>query len=140
MADLIPTAVFAFLGLAGAFFTGYAYRLHQEYEQPTGPVEEFLADRRTELKERYASGEISQEQFAAEIETVEDPGTERIMHLARDVDGIGPHIGFKVARKFESVEDLASADQDDLEAINRVGENRAHAVLQRAGQERDSQP
>jgi len=125
-----------FVGVAlFSFLFGYGYHAKKTAEPPLGPVDSFIQDRRERLRERYATGEISREQFAAEIETLESPSTERIMHLARDVDGIGPHIGFNVAREFDSVEKLAAADQADLEAINRIGENRAHAVLQRARQE-----
>jgi len=120
-----------------SFTAGYGYRIWRSVEPPVGPVERYLDQRRRELRDRYATGEISRQQFAAEIETVEDPATERIMHLARDVDGIGPHIAFKVAREFESVSGIATASCADLEAINRVGENRARALLQRARQERE---
>lgn len=120
-----------------AFVAGYGYRKRLDTDPADGPVERFLQERRESLRERFASGEISRQQFAAEIERVEHPETERIMHLARDVDGVGPHIGFNIARDFARVEDLADADVEDLEAINRVGENRARAVLQRARQERE---
>lgn len=123
--------------LLWAFGLGYFARVWHESEPPADPVEQLLDERREELRERYVAGEITHGQFAAEIETVEDPDTERIMHLARDVDGIGPHIAFKIAREFDSLEALAAADQSDLEAINRVGENRAHGVLHRARQECD---
>lgn len=117
------------------FGAGYGYRGLRARDRSAGPVESYLDDRRQQLRERYATGEISRAQFAAEIETVEDPSTERIMHLARDVDGVGPHIAFTIAREFDDVEDLAESDRETLERINRVGENRAHAVLQRARQE-----
>lgn len=119
-----------------AFLAGYGSRKRQHADSARGPVERFLQERRESLRDRYANGQISREQFAAEIERVEHPETEHIMHLARDVDGVGPHVGFNVAREFESVDDLADADVEDLEAVNRIGENRADAILQRARQER----
>lgn len=135
MADPVPTAVLFGSAVVIAFYLGYVYRIWQTQEPPAGPVEELLTERRETLRNRYASGEISRSQFGAEIEIVEDPSTERIMHLARDVDGVGPEIAYKIARNFDGIAELANASHEELEAINRVGENRANAVLQRAQQE-----
>jgi len=129
---LLAAVLLVFVGLVLSFLLGYGYRTRQEADPGDGPVEAFLAERRETLRERFANGEVTRQQFAAEIERVENPETECIVHLVPDVDGVGPHIGYNVVREFESLETLAAADRADLEAVNRVGENRARAIRQRA--------
>jgi ERCC4-type nuclease len=94
-------------------------------------VTAFLDERREEIRSSYEEGRISHGRFASEIEIVEDPATEEIMYAVSDVDGIGPAIGFEIAREYRSVDELASASTSELESVNRVGENRARAITSR---------
>lgn len=95
-------------------------------------VRRLLELRREAVRSDYAEGRMSHEQFAGEVELLEDPATERVMYAVTDVDGVGPRTALAVARRFRSIEQLASADRRDLEAVNGVGSNRAGAIQERS--------
>jgi NAD-dependent DNA ligase len=104
-------------------------------EETADSVQALLEERREELLSDYEAGRISHAQFASEIELVEDPATETVMYAVTDVDGVGPHTAFEVARAFRNRRELESANVEDLEAINNVGENRARAIHRRVAAE-----
>ena len=129
---LLAAVLLVFVGLVLSFLPGYGYRTRQEADPGGGgPVEAFLAERRETLRERFANGEVTRQQFAAEIERVENPETECMCTSPRRRRRRPAH-RVHVVREFESLETLAAADRADLEAVNRVGETRARAIRQRA--------
>ncbi|WP_440767606.1 helix-hairpin-helix domain-containing protein [Natronorubrum sp. DTA7] len=47
------------------------------------------------------------------------------------MNGVGPATSKTIAQEFDSLDDLRSADRDELEAVYGVGEETAEAVLER---------
>lgn len=126
----MPEATFL-AALAVVFFAGYALGRESSGE-PLDSVQALLEARREAVREDYAEGRISHERFADEIELLEDPATEEVMHAVTDVSGIGPKTALEIARSYRSVDELAAATASSLEAVNGVGENRAGAICARS--------
>lgn len=99
----------------------------------TSSVRGLLDDRREEIRSAYEEGRISHDRFAREIELLEDPSTEAVMHQVADVDGVGPATALEIAREYRRPEALEDATADDLTSVNGVGENRARAIDRRLG-------
>ena len=97
----------------------------------TSSVRGLLDERREEIRSAYQEGRISHDRFAREIELLEDPATESIMHAVTDVDGVGPATALEIAREYRRPEELKDATAEELTAVNGVGGNRARAIRAR---------
>jgi ERCC4-type nuclease len=97
------------------------YERIQEYREP-GPVEE--------AKRAYARDDISEAEFHRQLELHLDERNDRIRTAIEEIDGIGLAKSEAVALQFESLDDLADADREELEAIHGVGESTARAIQQ----------
>lgn len=114
-----------------AFAAGFTLRgILDRDDTPDDDVEQYLEDRREELQERYETTSMDYVEFEDSITILELPGTKRIMRDAVRVDGIGVEIAFEIARTFDGdYGAYRDAGRDELEKVNRVGENRATALL-----------
>ena len=116
---------------AAAFAAGFLTRgvLARE-RNDRDDIEQYLADRRHELQQRYETTQMDYVEFGDRITVHEQPGTERIMRDAIQVDGIGVEVALEIAKTFEGdYEAYRDADREELESVNGVGENRATALL-----------
>ena len=116
---------------AAAFAAGFLARgiLARERDD-RDDIKQYLADRRAELQQRYETTQMDYVEFGDRIATLEQPGTERIMRDAIDVDGIGVETAYEIARTFQGDYDAyRNAGRNELERVNGVGENRATALL-----------
>jgi len=84
-------------------------------------------------REAYVAGEIDEAEFERRVETLVDPETDRIRTAVTPVQGIGPELSLAVAREFDSLEELRTADREELESVNGIGESRAEAIRARFG-------
>lgn len=82
-------------------------------------------------REAYVAGEIDEAEFERRVETLVDPETDRIRAAVTPVQGIGPELSLAVAREFDSLEELRTADREELEGVNGIGESRAKAMRDR---------
>lgn len=119
-----------FVSAALAFTAGYIVRGEMGERDQPDQVEQYLNDRRSELQKRYETTEMGYVEFGDRVTILERPGTERVMHDAIAVDGIGVETAFEIARTFDGDYDAyRRADRDDLESVNGIGENRSTALL-----------
>jgi ERCC4-type nuclease len=79
----------------------------------------------------YREGEISFEEQERRKAVIQDPRADRIREETERVSGIGEKTSWDLAAEFESVDDLANADREDLEAVPNVGPERAAALEER---------
>lgn len=93
-------------------------------------VEQFLDEEREALQQRYETTAMTYVEFGERITVLEDPGTERIIRDATDVDGIGPETALEIAATFGGdYEAYRTGSNEDLQAVNGIGPNRATALL-----------
>jgi ERCC4-type nuclease len=79
----------------------------------------------------YREGEISFEEQERRKAVIQDPRADRIREETERVSGIGEKTSWDLAAEFESVDDLADASREDLEAVPNVGPERAAALEER---------
>lgn len=117
------------IGVGIGFLAGYGIKGRMQSDE-TDTIDEFLEEELQATKDRYASTEIDdEEQLAFEIMLLEQPGTERIMRDATDVDGVGLETAAAIAKHFEGdYQRYRDADAEALQAVNGIAENRANAL------------
>ena len=116
--------------LAGVLVGAVGVWLQQHDRESSDAVDEYLEHREADLRDRYETTAMDYVEFGDRVAVLEAPGTERIMRDAIAVDGVGPDTAFAIARRFGGdYEAYRTADREQLESINGVGENRATALL-----------
>lgn len=50
------------------------------------------------------------------------------------IDGVGDELAALLSDKYDSVDDLADADVEDLEPISGIGSKRAKSIIEQAGE------
>lgn len=117
------------LALGTGFLAGYWLRGRlQDHDKDA--IDQFLEEELQAAEDRYAATEIDDEEnLAFEVMILQQPGTERIMRDAIDVDGVGPETALAIAKHFDGdYQQYRAADVDTLQRVNGIGENRATAL------------
>jgi ERCC4-type nuclease len=115
VAETISTLLLVAL-LAGA------YAVDRYRTEPT-PAEE--------AREAYRNDEITLEELERRLDVELDPEAERIRGVLERVNGVGPETSRTIAERFDSLEEVRRASQDELEAIHDVGPSTASAIKER---------
>ena len=84
-----------------------------------------------EATRAYESGKIDLEEYESRLEFHLDDRNEQIRRVVEDVNGVGEATSKAIAEEFDSLNELRSADQEELEDVHGVGEKTAEAVLER---------
>lgn len=105
---------------AGTPISGTLFRLLRRRDPD--PVEK--------AKREFARDKISEAEFHRRLELHLDDRNERIRTAVEEVEGIGEELSKPLALRFDSLDELANADREDLEAIHGVGESTASAIEQ----------
>lgn len=101
-------------------------------ESSPSSVSGLLAAQRESVREDYEVGRVTLERFEDELDLLDDPRTERVMHAVSGVEGVGPKTALAVARRYRSLDELEAATVEELTSVNGVGENRAGAIAERS--------
>jgi len=110
---------------------GYAARDIQSREDTPDEIEQFIAERESELRQRYETTAMDYVEFGDRVALLEDPDTERIMRDATDIDGIGPKTAFRIAQWFDGWDDYRDAGQSEYQDVNGIGPNKGRALAAR---------
>lgn len=76
----------------------------------------------------YTSGEIDHAELERRLDVIQDPEADRIRQAAERVSGIGEQTAWDLAAEFRSLEAVRDADQERLEQVPNIGEERAAAI------------
>jgi len=115
-AEAGPLSFLVVAGLVGL----YAYERYQEWVEPTD--EEVL-------KQAYADGEIDEAEFERRMGYLLDERNEEIVDwLERNVSGVADAKGKRIAKRFDSLDELRQADHGDLVDIHGIGDSTATAI------------
>lgn len=71
-------------------------------------------------KEAFAAGEIDRQELKDRL----DERNEQIRNAVEQVNGISPRTSLEIAREYESLDGLRASDQERLEGVAGVGEQR----------------
>lgn len=82
-------------------------------------------------REAYTNGEITLDEYERRVALAVDPETDRIRAAVEPIAGVGEQTSRQLAREFDTLAELQDADREELEAVNRIGESRAKAILER---------
>ncbi|MFW6447973.1 MAG: NAD-dependent DNA ligase LigA [Halobacteriota archaeon] len=97
-----------------------------------GLIEEEIADlfaiTKRELVNLEGWGETSAENLLAELEAAKHPALDEFI-AALGIPEVGPTIARQLAREFTTLEALAEADREALEAVDEVGPEVAGSIL-----------
>ena len=90
-----------------------------------------------EARSAYESGEITLAEYERRAEFLVDDRNERIRAVVGEINGIGDSRGKAIAREFASVDDVAAASRKELTAVHGIGEQRADAIREYLGDDRE---
>lgn len=82
----------------------------------------------------YETGEITLDEFEKRTELLLDERKQRIRGLAESVNGVGPATSAKLAREFDSPDDLRRATPEDLKQISGIGPATAKNIGSHVGE------
>lgn len=101
----------------------YVYEEFIKEDEEEDPVEV--------IKEQYVQGEISEDEFHRRLDVAVDQEADHIRAAVKPIPGIGEDTSWYIASRYDTLEDLRAADQEELEEIPGVGEKRARAIDER---------
>ncbi|WP_336331136.1 helix-hairpin-helix domain-containing protein [Haloarcula sp. CGMCC 1.2071] len=99
----------------------------------TGDLEEEDEPEIAHIRDLYAQGDISLDEFERRAELVLDDEANRIREAVEEVGGIGPETSANVALAFRSEQELQRATVEDLQEVGEVGEQRAEDIASKLG-------
>jgi hypothetical protein len=88
------------------------------------------------LNELHARGDISDAKYNRRQAVLlrEDEGFGTFSWF-QEIDGVGPETAFRLANRFETMNDVRAADRSEFEAVHNVGDSIAGAIEQKRADE-----
>lgn len=84
----------------------------------------------------YVEGNITLAEFERRLEVLLDEQAQEIREVVEEIEGIGPETSAPLARRFDSIEDLATSTREEIEEIHGVGESTSGAIVDALGGDR----
>lgn len=94
-------------------------------------TEQTVENAAEKVRNRYVVGEIDEIEMEQQLARALDPEFHELRDRVEEIGGIGDDLSKAIAIRFDSVEDLRMADDEDLRRVNGVGEQRAEAIRER---------
>lgn len=84
-----------------------------------------------EAKRAYVEGEIGMDELERRLDRTLDERSQTIRDRVEGVSHVGPYRAARIADRFDSVEEIRSADREELEAVHNVGPSIAERIQER---------
>lgn len=102
-----------------------------ETEPERSETEQTIEEAVAEIHEQYVTGEIDEIEMEQQLARALDPEFHELRDHVEEVSGIGNDLSEAIAIRFGSVDALRAADDEDLQRISGVGDQRAEAIRER---------